>query len=601
MATTSVLYLDVDDEITSAAGRIRSAEARRVAVVLPYGSRVATSRINFRLLARDALTHEKRLSIVAGDAATRALAASAGLPVFSSVGEYESSEEGMGAAAAAAASAGAVAATRPAREPRSDGGSDVASGAAASGALAAAGAAAASTRPPRAARPAADVDTSAVTVEGRTPVGAAALAAAAAPASTAGSTRPVVRPERVRPSIGPGVARTPILVGLAVVALVVVVGAVAAYLLLPSATIAITPREETIGPTSFQITADPDANEPDVEAGVVPATVLDVPVEKTATWPATGKRVEEAAATGRVRFENLDFTATNRIPKGAVVSTESGVRFRTDKTVTVPKADLVGLTVVPATASVDVTAVDEGPEGNVAQNSIRSVPRGENPLFLNVTNPDPTEGGAREEFPRVTQDDVDAATSALLADLQEAFGDGLTDPALGGGDVTVFPDTAILGEPTFSVEDPASLVGQEVTEFELGASATGTVTAVDESPVAAIAESRLTSSVDDGYELVPDSSDIQVSPGSLQGGAIRFPVTVTARQVRLLDPEAIEAEIRGLSLDDARAALEGYGTVDLQVWPDWVSAVPTIDGRVQVTIDRGDGPPVEGPTPSATP
>ena len=63
----------------------------RVAVVLPYGSRVATSRINFRLLARDALTHEKRLSIIASDSATRALAASAGLPVFASVQEYESS------------------------------------------------------------------------------------------------------------------------------------------------------------------------------------------------------------------------------------------------------------------------------------------------------------------------------------------------------------------------------------------------------------------------------------------------------------------------------------------------------------------------------
>ena len=88
-----VIYLDIDDEITSAAARIRSAEGSRVAVVLPYGSRVATSRINFRLLARDALTNGKRLSIVAGDGATRALAASAGLPIFATVGEYESSLE----------------------------------------------------------------------------------------------------------------------------------------------------------------------------------------------------------------------------------------------------------------------------------------------------------------------------------------------------------------------------------------------------------------------------------------------------------------------------------------------------------------------------
>ena len=117
-----ILYLDVDDEITSAAARIRRAEGNRVVLVLPYGSRVATSRINFRLLARDALMHEKRLSIVAPDGATRALAASAGLPVFASVAEYEGSLEdgdragaGRAAAAAAAAAAGGVASAAGAR------------------------------------------------------------------------------------------------------------------------------------------------------------------------------------------------------------------------------------------------------------------------------------------------------------------------------------------------------------------------------------------------------------------------------------------------------------------------------------------------------
>ena len=99
-----ILYVDVDDEITSAAARIRRAEGSRVVLVLPYGSRVATSRINFRLLARDALMHEKRLSIVAPDGATRALAASAGLPVFASVAEYEGSlEDGDRAGAGRAA------------------------------------------------------------------------------------------------------------------------------------------------------------------------------------------------------------------------------------------------------------------------------------------------------------------------------------------------------------------------------------------------------------------------------------------------------------------------------------------------------------------
>src|SRR5580765_8630122 len=83
------VYPDVDDEITSAASRIRSSESTKVALVVPYGSRIATSRMNFRLLSREALVNNRRLSIVSGDAAARSLAASAGLPVYGTVPEYE--------------------------------------------------------------------------------------------------------------------------------------------------------------------------------------------------------------------------------------------------------------------------------------------------------------------------------------------------------------------------------------------------------------------------------------------------------------------------------------------------------------------------------
>ena len=84
----AIIYLDIDDEITTAATRMRTLPERRLAIVLPGGSRVATSRINFRLLAREATTRDRELAIVTPEAATRALAASAGLPVYASVAEF---------------------------------------------------------------------------------------------------------------------------------------------------------------------------------------------------------------------------------------------------------------------------------------------------------------------------------------------------------------------------------------------------------------------------------------------------------------------------------------------------------------------------------
>src|SRR6478735_7192657 len=227
-----LIYLEVDDEITSAAARIRAAEQDRLALVLPHGSRVATSRINFRLLSRDAIEHDKRLSIVSADPATRALAASAGLPVFASVAEYEAAETGTGTAGSAAtADPGGAAVVAPiAREdpavtPTSDGTLGLAVGAAA----------------------VAGADPSSTV---RAPVSREVTRAPAprpdASGGGAGSGQPPVATDAS--DRGGSRIRTPWLIGGAILALALLVGAVGAYVLLPSATIVVTPRPEPITP-----------------------------------------------------------------------------------------------------------------------------------------------------------------------------------------------------------------------------------------------------------------------------------------------------------------------------------------------------------------
>jgi hypothetical protein len=604
----ATLYLDVDDEITSVAARIRSSTDRRVAVVLPHGSRVATSRINFRLLARDALSHEKRLSIVAADPATRALAASAGLPVFASVGEYDAAMGPTGGGGSADAESGTDAATAPKRRsnrkaaPADEGGGE---GDQATAAVTGAGLAASATV------------VTAAGVANPDVAGAGASVATAKPGPQAASVTPGTRPPMATPmgsggaaavpvsrtipverSASPRLGRTPILIGAGVLGLAALVGGVGAYLLLPSANVVLSPRQETVGPLRLTVTASTTASEPDAEAGIVPAEQVSVEVSADRTFEATGKRVEEEKATGTVQFSNRDFTAPETVPKGSVVSTSSGVRFRTNSAVRVPEAELVGLQVFPATANVKVTAVEGGEDGNVEPNTIVIVPRGEDPETLTVRNPDATKGGSREEFPRVSQKDVDAAMEALGEDLDEAFAARLEEPDLTEDGATVFPDTATLGEPAFE-PDPESLVGEEQESFELAATATGSVVAVDAAPVRTIAEQRLAASVPEGFRLVDGSSEVTVDPGVVSDGAISFPAVATARQIATLDPAVVEAAIRGRSIEEARTILADFGTADLAVWPDWVTAIPTLDARVDVAIE--EPVTVEVPGPSASP
>jgi hypothetical protein len=264
----------------------------------------------------------------------------------------------------------------------------------------------------------------------------------------------------------------------------------------------------------------------------------------------------------------------------------------------VPRAELVGLQVFPATANVKVTAVEAGPDGNVEPNTILVIPRGEDPLTLDVSNPDETSGGKRDEFPQVSQADIDTAVAQLGADLQAAFSDRLTDPSLAPEGATLFPETGVLGTPEYTL-DPASLLEQEVETFDLGASASGTVRAVDTAAVQAIAEQRLAANVEADHQLVEGSSDITVEDAVVSDDRITFPVLATASQVALLDPATIEAAIRGLPLEDAQRVLGEYGVAELTVWPEWVATIPTIDARVDVSI--GGPVAVETESPSAQP
>ncbi len=568
MAT--IVYLDPEDEITSAATRIRTAVGTRVGIVLPFGSRVATSRINFRLLAREAQANGRRLDIVAPDASARALAASAGLPVFASVGEYEAALDAglddivvatlpatIGESATPAASAAAAAiATQPA--------------AGAAGGASAAGRAQARGEVP-ALDPGQQEELDEIVRRGR--------------------QVPLAKPRRRGPGAG-------VIVGILILLLALAVSGVAAAFVLPSAQITVTPRIEPVGPVSLTVTADPAAAAVDAAGHTIPAQAIEIPVEASGDFPATGKRVDKTRATGGVRWTNCDPTASYTIPKGSIVRTAGGKGFTTDEVLLLPVAGVSGvppnLRVKCTTSEVAVTAVDAGDGGNVPAGAIRVVPARYNRTFVSVTNLAATKGGSQTEFPKVLQKDVDAALVSLKKDLDAQFALAAKNPDGVPPGAKVFPSTAVLGVPVPN-PDPAKLVGQEVPTFTLGLTATGTVLAVDTSPVQAMAEKSLAAAVDPGHVLVPGSIQVAVGDGVVTEGLIDFPVTGSARQLRQLDAAALEKQVLGLSEADAKALLQPNGEVAITLWPGWVKAIPTLDQRVTLSL----APPVDA-NPQAT-
>ncbi|HTC85786.1 MAG TPA: baseplate J/gp47 family protein, partial [Candidatus Acidoferrum sp.] len=496
----TLVYLDIDDEITSAAARIRSAEEVRVALVVPSGSRLATSRINFRLLAREAQGRSRQLLIVAPDGATRSLAASAGLTVYPTVRDLEESFAAPPTdvpPSAAGASVAAIATGSLLDAAQSD------AGGASSGARPTPGAGVAAkpsdltglARPADAAgraAPATDADPTRVIPADRLPMArplsdetARTTDPYAASSGTAGRGGPPSLPV-VHGGDRRGGNRLALVAVGAFVVLVALVAGILGYVFLPAATIVVTPRVEPIALT-FNVTADPAVTQSDAANSVVPATVESFPLDATATFPATGKKVTNTKATGTVTFSSLDPARSNTIPAGSIVATTNDTQFTTMNTVHLLPATLVsdgsgGFKIVPATGDSRVTAVQGGPTGNVDAGAIRVVPPGENGVTTKVVNKDPTTGGTHNEALQVSQKDIDAATATLTKQLTDQLDATVANPTQVLPGSTVFPETKSMTTPS-STTDPATLVGQLVDSFSYDLSATGSVTAVDETAV----------------------------------------------------------------------------------------------------------------------
>jgi hypothetical protein len=576
MAT--IIYLDTDDEITTAAARIREASEPKIAIVLPPGSRLATSRMNFRLLAHEALEHRRDLAIVAPDPAARSIAASAGLAVHATVGEYEASI--------------APVSMPPAVGPSTTGGgndTETRGGAAAiaspavttPGQLSTEASGAGAGFPAQGAWPGSNP-----AAETRARSGAASLPVA-----------PAIRQRRA------GGGRRWVAIGAVLLLAVLAILAVVGYTVLPSATIVVTPQTATLGPKEFPIRADPNATAVDATAGVVPASRLSQAFVARGGFPATGRRVVAARATGMIRFTSLNTVGPVRIVTGTQVSTLGGQAFVTQSSVIVPRATVSGTTITAGHASVAVVAAKAGPDGNVGPGEISRGPDSLVVQQVSVANPDPTSGGARQEFVRVSQKDIDAALAQLSKQIQDQFGLWVQAPDGQPTGTTIFPTTAVLAAIVMS-PDPSTLVNVEESTFQLGATSSGTVLAVDAAIVRQVATEQMGGSgfVPAGHMLVAGSVAAVVGTGVPDGDIVDFRVTVTAMTIPTLDAAALMAEVRGKPVEEARRILSRYGTVTIDMWPGFVTTIPTLDARLQLTIGGASGPdgsaaPSQAPQP----
>jgi hypothetical protein len=575
----AVYYLDADDEITSAAARIRGSADQRIALVLSTGSRVATSRINFKVLEREAKQRGKVLAIVAPDASARSLAQSAGLPVFSNVREYEAAEaarpRGIGPDVTGDVSdaLGELAATIPATTgPRSRGDARSIRGGAVRGGAVRGGA---------------------VNGAPGAPVAPGAPATGAAGPGVAGS-----RPQPRRRHLGVSAV---LLICLLVV--MVAGGAFGAYLFWPSATVVLTLNEKPVGPLALTIKIDPAVSAVNDSTLTVPGITKSFDVRQSGTFNATGQNVVETAASGTVTFSSINTINSVRVPGATVLSTPGGISFATTASVTVPRATVSGTNITRGVVDTPVLAIKKGTAGNVGAHSIVRVPSSFTANGVSVTNAGRTTGGTHKVTPFVQQADIDKATASLTTSLGSSFAAMLSNPGTLPAGVQLFAGTGKLG-PIALDPDPATLLNQQVASFELAAAATGAATQADTGNLRSLAERRIASGIQAGYSMVQGSIATTIGTPTAQGALVSVPISATASEAATVDVTALKASIKGKSVEEARAYLSQFGTVTISLSPWWASSVSNYDFRIDLSVvapaPHSTASPAAGKTPGAS-
>lgn len=372
----------------------------------------------------------------------------------------------------------------------------------------------------------------------------------------------------------------------AILAPILVLGVIAAILvyMLPTATVTLVPREESISST---LTYGVASTTIDLDVAIDPERVASTSTAEAAR-NATGERFEAVGtAGGTIQITNpLPHEVT--IPAGTELPGPQGVMYYTAQDVQLSAADPYG-SMSFGSGAVGVYAGVIGPDGNIDAGLLTG--QLGNQMFY--TNPEGIWGGRLEQYSVLTEDDIQSVRQSVADELSGIVEDEFYAQIPDGFEIV--PGTLSISEPEIQVSGVAGEDAQQVT-----ASGSISIEAYVYDPA-------------ELHQLAGDEADRQLAR---QGGSERILLaeTVTLKEPTELgsaDPafqinveaiartviteaerEQLLQEITGISREDAEALLQSNPKVDryeIVIEPDWFfDRMPEITSRISIHVSSGD-------------
>jgi hypothetical protein len=554
-----VIYLDVDDEITSIIDKVENADNKVVALVLPKRAASLQSIVNMKLLARSAKAAGKNPVLITSEAALLPLAGAAGLHVaknLQSAPEVPEAPAGLSAVREADEPAEETAETTQAEDDETlPGKIDYASTV---GALAAVHDA----ENPETI----DLDDE---DEADTPAPAAK--------TPKGPKNKVPNFDRFRLMLGLGIA--------GVIALIVFV--IMAIFVLPKAMITLKTSSEPVSAT-FNLAAATTTPALDSQKNAIPAKLESSDQTGTQSVTATGSQNNGNKASGSVVFYNCSkddtLSGTTRTVAAGTGVTSGGLSYTTTQAVDVAPSHFSGDNCkkdVPS-SSVTVNAVQAGAKYNIDAASYL--------VYGSISaSGSKMTGGSDNIITVLSQSDVDGAKEKLTSGTS---GDQFSkdfENKLTAQDEYVLTSTMKAGDASITAS-PA--VGQPASTANVTIKVTYTVLTVKKSDLSQAIEDKLAGQIDktkqklNGNFLNDANVTVQNQP-SPNSAALSIDENTTA--VPIINVASVKKQAEGKKTGDIKAALGGWAgvkEVDVKLSPFWVSKAPAKDSKIKVILQE---------------
>jgi hypothetical protein len=549
--TKDVIYVDVDDEITSLIDKVTESEHKIVALVLPKRSSVLQSIVNMKLLKRSADDASKNVVLITSEPSL--------LPLAGAVGLY----------VAKTAQSKPEIPTGPRRFKSDD---------------------------------SETVDESELGDDEDTAAGAAAAGAEAAETDSDESIEldnepkaaPVKTKESKKAKKGtnrklkvPNFNRFRAVMGLAILAVILLIGfGVYAFTALPRATVAISTDSETLNKT-LDVTFDATADAVDTENLVVPSVVERVDRTSSKTVEATGERNDGKRAKGDIE---LKLCATNpgdvqNVPAGTGVSS-NGKNYITQEEATF-QFNFTGCSgggFEYKTNKVDIEAAEGGSSYNVEDGDFTV-------NGSTATGEGDADGGTDDIVRIVSQEDIDSLKNSLEKKKETTAEDELKK-RLEDRDLFVIEESFNASASTITTDAKA---GDEAEEVTASRKATFSMLGVAKEDLDALITAVMEQDIDKSrQEIIKTGADeaiFKLQNQKENSAEALMSMDVTSVAGPKLDEENLKQAIAGMKAAEAEALIGDYpGVTGVEVTygPFWVSAIPKNPTKIIIVYDNSN-------------